>query len=459
MKRIFILFAVLVLVLSFQHTKCDEKNMFVFEDVKRSDWYYTAVTELVRNGIIPDGNIFNGESFATRAEIADLFCKLDSCLGKNLKTKNKKHFDDVSETSKYFDSIMWAASNGIINGYEENNNFGPDDICEREQMCTMAMRYFDLCSVKPSALFGGEQFADSLEISPFARSYVVASRMCGLVGGDENGFFNPHLAINKAESASIIYTMMNIAVTNDESDSFVKTDKDAYTYLYDSYKTARQYFFTPYVTESEAVDLSYFDDVVMVGDSVTMSLQIYCAASGALGNAKFLCAGSLSPVNALWEVSSKSVHPSYNGAKMKLEDAISHMGAKKVYVMLGINSLAFGVDKCINDFETLLLKIKEKAPDVTFIVQSVTPMTSDSPIKTDDLNNGKIIEYNEKLLKLCEKNCWYYLNVAECMRSPEGALKKEFCSDPADMGIHFTMSADKVWTDYLKTHVPEGLKE
>ena len=32
----------------------------------------------------------------------------------------------------------------------------------------------------------------------------------------------------------------------------------------------------------------------------------------------------------------------------------------------------------------------------------------------------------EKLLKLCEKNCWYYLNVAECMRSPEGALKKEF---------------------------------
>lgn len=458
MKKGIILFAALIFVFSIQHTKCDEKNMFVFADVSEGDWYYTAVTQLARNGIIPDSNMFEGESFSKRAEIAQWLYNLDKCIGGKLSAKKAQSFSDTDENSPYSEAISWAAGNGIINGFEDGS-FRPDDICEREQMCTMAIRYFNLCKIRPSDLFGAEQFADSLEVSDFARSYVAAAKMSGLVGGDENGFFNPHASITKAECASVIYTMMNIAVTpSGEGSTPVETGADSYTYLYDGYKTVSQYLFNPYVTESDPVDLSYFDNAVMVGDSVTMSLQFYCAASGALGNVKFLCAGSLSPANALWEVSSESVHPSVNGVKMKLEDAVPVVGADKIYVMLGVNSIAMGVDKCINDLKTVLGNIKAKSPNVKFIIQSVTPMTSDSPIRTDRLNNGKIIEYNEKLLELCRENGWYYLNVAECMRDSYGALKKEYCSDPAVMGIHFTMAADKVWTDYLKTHVPAELK-
>ena len=73
MKRIFILFAVLVLVLSFQHTKCDEKNMFVFEDVKRSDWFDQAVSWAVSKNLIS----------STEKEFK-LTVKLDAEAGKSI---------------------------------------------------------------------------------------------------------------------------------------------------------------------------------------------------------------------------------------------------------------------------------------------------------------------------------------------------------------------------------------
>lgn len=457
MKKALIFLVVIVLVFSFQRTKCDENNIIGFDDVSESDWYYTAVTELVKNGIISSGDTFDGDSFATRGEIVQSFYNLNRRMGSKAVSDKVCVFTDVTETSPYYEAISWAAGVNLVNGHDDGK-FYPDDICEREQMCAIAIRYFDLCKVKAKADFGTEQFVDSLEVSDFARSYVAAAKLCGLIIGDENGFFNPHTAITKAECASMIYTTMNFQAVPALEGVLIKTDADAYTYLYDGYKTASQYLFNPYVEKSEAVDLSYFDNAVMIGDSVTMSLQFYCAASGALGNVKFLCAGSLSPLNAQNDVSSKSLHPAVNGVKMKLEDSVSAIGAEKVYVMLGINSLYAGVDTTLKSFESILDAIEQKSPHVKIIVQSVTPMTSDSPIRTDNVNNGKIIEYNEKVLSLCKEKGWYYLNVAEVMRNFEGALKKDYCSDPKDMGIHLTFAANKEWAEYLKTHVPAELK-
>ena len=260
--------------------------------------------------------------------------------------------------------------------------------------------------------------------------------------------------------------MMNIlkdASQNDEDDSekdtvLVETQDGAYTYLYETYHTREDYLYKTYVEKSSAVDISYFDDAAIVGDSVSLSLQYYNAASSVLGNAVFLCAGSLSPKNALWEVSEISVHAMYGGTKMKVEDAVAASGVKKVYIMLGINSLSGGVDDCINDMTKLINNILEKSPNVKILVQSVTPMTKTSPIITQKLNNYVINEYNQRLYELCCSNRWYYLNVAEAFRDSEGNLIDSYCSDGAAMGIHFTFEADRAWADYLKTHVPEGLK-
>lgn len=211
--------------------------------------------------------------------------------------------------------------------------------------------------------------------------------------------------------------------------------------------------------ESERVDTSYFDDVVFIGDSVSLKLQYYVrdqrkSDENYLGKAQFLTAGSFGYINALKPVSEESIHPTYQGTKMLLEDAIAACGAKKLYIMLGMNDIAGGrYDGTIANLTTLISRIQAKSPDVVFYFQSVTPRMEDS--QTTSLNNEIIRTYNERLLQFCEDNGYYYIDVYSALCDENGDLPAEYCSDPKSlggMGIHFTNAACAAWIDYLYTH-------
>lgn len=213
------------------------------------------------------------------------------------------------------------------------------------------------------------------------------------------------------------------------------------------------------VPASERVDTSYFDDVVFIGDSVSLKLQYYVrdqrkSDENFLGKAQFLTAGSFSYINALKAVSEASVHPSYQGTKMLLEDSIAASGAKKLYIMLGMNDIAGGrYDGTLSNLSTVISRILEKTPDVKFYFQSVTPRMEDS--QTTKLNNEVIRTYNEHLLQYCEDNGYYFIDVYSALCDENGNLPAEYCSDPVatgGMGIHFTNAACEAWLDYLYTH-------
>lgn len=208
------------------------------------------------------------------------------------------------------------------------------------------------------------------------------------------------------------------------------------------------------VPESPPVDPSYFDDAVFVGDSVSLKLEYYEAAMNRLGNAQFLTAGSLGSGNALWEVSDESVHPTYNGTKMLLEDSIPLTGARKLYIMLGRNDLAvYGVEGSIENFVTLIGKIKANAPDIAVYVESMTPLSSGSTLRDSSahsIENGVL--YNQRLLETCQQQGWNFVDVASVMYGEDGFLKREYCSDPDNMGMHFTDAGCEAWINYLYTH-------
>ena len=208
------------------------------------------------------------------------------------------------------------------------------------------------------------------------------------------------------------------------------------------------------VPQSKRVSPTWFDDAVFVGDSVSLGLSYYEAAADVLGKAQFLTAGSLGSGNALQPVSEKSVHPRYNGQKMKVEKAVAACGANKVYIMLGMNDIgAYGVDKSVQNFRTLCKKILTESPFVTIYVESVTPRVNQGA-KSDNvkLNNKNITAYNRKLAAVCLEEGWYFVNVAETMFDSTGHLKRAYCSDPDGMGMHFSYDGCKAWVDYLYTH-------
>lgn len=206
--------------------------------------------------------------------------------------------------------------------------------------------------------------------------------------------------------------------------------------------------------QSAAVSASYFDDAVFVGDSISLKLSYYEASADKLGAAQFLTSGSLGSGNALWDVSDKSVHPSYQGSKMRLEDSVPLTGAKKLYIMLGMNDIAvYGVDGAVGNMKTLIGKILEKVPDMKVYIQSMTPTTDTSNITSSGgINRTSIQRYNEALAAACQSNGWHFVNVAEVMYDSNGYLIRSYCSDPDGMGIHFTETGCRAWIDYLYTH-------
>ncbi len=207
---------------------------------------------------------------------------------------------------------------------------------------------------------------------------------------------------------------------------------------------------TYFVPPSARADKTYFNDVVFIGDSVTAKLMFYNIATQELGGAQWLASSSLGLHNSMWAIDNPSaVHPTYQGQKVLVPDGVAMTGCKKVYLMLGVNDLSWNdIERTKTDLLTLTGSILAKSPEVTFVIQSVTPMYKE----TANLTNRKIEEYNLAVSELCREKGWYYLDVASVLRDDRGFLPKEYCSDPDSMGIHFTNVACQKWVEYLYTH-------
>jgi len=218
--------------------------------------------------------------------------------------------------------------------------------------------------------------------------------------------------------------------------------------------TPATYELTGELPECKRVSSSYFDSVVFVGDSITDGLHDYNKSKNALGKAVFLARVNFGAGNALRDVTEKSYHPLYNGVKRKVEDSIPLTGKTKVYIMFGANDLdSFGVDGSVKRYEQVCNNILEKAPYVQIFIQSMTPVTSRSCYNSEKgVSNKNIILFNQKLVAMCERRGWCFVNVASAMYDDNGCLRDEYCCDVKTEGTHFSTKGCAAWVEYLYTH-------
>jgi hypothetical protein len=194
------------------------------------------------------------------------------------------------------------------------------------------------------------------------------------------------------------------------------------------------------------------NDSVFIGDSVTLKLRNYTMNKkktdpNFLENVKFLSSGSLGCIKALQNVSNESLHPSYNGEKLPIEISVKKINPKKVFIMLGLNDVSSGRDVAIKAYKELVEKILKKCPDTKVYLQTVTPILKGK--EKTNLTNKSIEEYNLDIKNLCKEMNLTYVDVASIMKTSDGYLKSEYCSDPESMGIHFTDTACVAWLEYL----------
>jgi hypothetical protein len=208
------------------------------------------------------------------------------------------------------------------------------------------------------------------------------------------------------------------------------------------------------VTNEEIIE--YYQNAVIVGDSVAYGLQLYAArnTSDPLFSAlRFLTAGSFSVHNAFWPVSEKSVHPMIQGAQHPVWESIPMTGRKHVFTFFGLNDMNAGKDTP-EKYVQLLQKIKASDPEVDFTIISCTYTLADK--SSGRLNNTEIRDFNAKMQELAQQNGWGYLDMATPLSDGAGNLAPVYCSDGF---VHQTRAAYAVWREQLVAYAYRQLSQ
>lgn len=130
-------------------------------------------------------------------------------IGGTVGSYTQNIFTDVSSTASYYQPVLWAAANGIVDGYG-NGKFGPSDGITREQFCTILLRYANYSGITLPTDKTTTAFSDSKSISSWAKDAVTACQKAGIIDGYTDGTFRPKDGISRAEVSKMIYQFYNL---------------------------------------------------------------------------------------------------------------------------------------------------------------------------------------------------------------------------------------------------------
>lgn len=198
------------------------------------------------------------------------------------------------------------------------------------------------------------------------------------------------------------------------------------------------------VPETEAVEDTYFENAVFLGDSRTEGLLLY---SGLKAGHPYTAVGA-----TVESVFTKKNFQTESGEKVPILDAMADQDCGKVYIMLGVNELGWTKTETYHDqYAKLIDRVREDHPEAKIALQSIPPVSAKQDAKKTYVNNKRILEYNEVIRTLAEEKDCYFLDVAACLTA-DGVLPVKQTTD----GVHFNVAGCKTWLDYLRTHSLEA---
>lgn len=172
-----------------------------FSDLVLTAWYHDGTHFCIKNGIMngfSDGT-FKPDRNVSRATIVTLLWRWNRAE----KISGTVNYNDVSNSEWYYDAIVWADKNGIVNGYGDGR-FGPNDDITREQLAAIFARYAKYVGVDTSAANNLRRFTDKDLISDWAIDSIKWTVGSGLVEGKPGNKIDPLGNATRAESAAMM---------------------------------------------------------------------------------------------------------------------------------------------------------------------------------------------------------------------------------------------------------------
>ncbi|MBQ7098533.1 MAG: S-layer homology domain-containing protein [Oscillospiraceae bacterium] len=113
--------------------------------------------------------------------------------------RNENPFLDINETQFFYDSVLWAAENGITGGVDDTH-FGPAGVCNRVQVVT----FLWAAAGKPAPTLTENPFVDIPDVSWYTDAVLWAYEN-GITAGSDATHFDPAGECNRAQVVTFLW--------------------------------------------------------------------------------------------------------------------------------------------------------------------------------------------------------------------------------------------------------------
>ena len=194
------------------------------------------------------------------------------------------------------------------------------------------------------------------------------------------------------------------------------------------------------------VDLSYFSDAALLGDSLTVGFSDYNINLGGALICGYTGVGPDAIVNR------SAVKSSVRGQEVAL-DVLAAARPKKLYLLLGTNTLTTlgAADRFLAYYGQMLDLLRQAlGDDCVIYVQSIPPVRPEAAAEKPGLASDVLRSVNEQLAQLAAQKGCVYLDLWEAVADGEGNLKEVLA---APDGVHFSAgNGYGAWVTYLRNH-------
>ena len=202
------------------------------------------------------------------------------------------------------------------------------------------------------------------------------------------------------------------------------------------------YDYSQPVPWSGEIEESYFDDVLLAGDSRMGAMYLW----GDIENAQVEYVTSLN----LWLIDSMQVDN--HDEDLTMMDVLSTTDKNNIYLLFGINEIrspeSYFDSWAYEQYQSILTMLRENNPDSDIYIMSTYHPRSISGLPEPQLSDH-LNWVNTRLADLARMNYVYYLDLDNGMTDENGLIRDEYVGD----GLHFGPTGTRALEEYIKTHV------
>ena len=173
-----------------------------FTDCDADAWYHEYVDAVLEAGLF-DGvsdTKFAPTAPMTRGMLMTVLYRMEGCPA----VSGKSAFRDVQDADAwYYDAVIWAAQNGIVDGYGDNT-FRPGKELTREELAAILYRYADAKPVTADM----SRYTDWNDVSGWAADAVRWAAANGIMEGVTDSTLSPGTSAQRVQVAAMLLRLL-----------------------------------------------------------------------------------------------------------------------------------------------------------------------------------------------------------------------------------------------------------